>query len=245
LPYPDDDGASISGVALTPCEELKKLVNPLKGPGNIKNNVQRLRTKVATPATNTKEIGFVAKKNVQPDGNVNYFNYDISSNNGNSIEMPADSDIIGGGHTHTGDAYEMYSFGDLMSLKKMYENTSNANKSEIFFIMVGSTETAPVTVKTYVLRVEDINALSQAISSVWLGEYGEIVDLKERIKQIQKDMAKIFSSEPNQDLEKSFLKQFADFGLALYQSESPTLTDWKKLTLDPNPNNPVVKTPCN
>lgn len=145
----------------TPCEEVKKIGDPTKT--NIKPNVDLLKQKVNS-AQNNNEIGFVTKRNRNPDLSWTYNNTNVVSANESEIDLNIGYSYIGGGHSHPNTSYAMFSFGDVKHLKESYEIARDENQNEVFFLLTCKNKTG--IVNTYVLKVDDINALTTQVDSV-------------------------------------------------------------------------------
>jgi hypothetical protein len=223
-----------------PCEQLKKLGDPTKN--NIKPNVDLLKQKVNSNDNNS-EIGFESKRNLNFDNTVSYINTNVTSPNQFQVELSTGGNNIGGGHSHPDGSYGMFSFGDVKFLSEAYNNASSTRKEEVFFIVTCKNPVG--LVKTYSLKVNDIDALTNNIYAVLNDpKYAYIPDESLKIDAIHYDQSSIYS-QSGIDLEKSFLQQFSAFGISLYEATDDTMTHWSKLELDADPANPVKNTPCN
>jgi hypothetical protein len=225
----------------TPCDELKKLGDPQQT--NIKPNVDLLKQKVNSN-DNKNEIWFETKKTHNVDDTYSYNNNNVTSPAGShEIEITTGVSNIGGGHSHPDDTYPMFTFGDVKLLKEAYTEASTSRKSEVFYIV--TCKTAAGIVNTYCIKTDNFDALNDNVNLVWDDPlYASIVDEGEKIKQIHKNQAKTFEKS-NGNYEKSFLQQFANFGISMYKATDDTMTHWNKMELDANPINPVKETPCN
>ncbi len=243
-------GGNSSGVGIleppivppTPCDQVKKLGEPTKN--NIKPNVDLLKQKVNS-SNNKKEIGFESQKNTNYDDTISYTNTDVSSPNQFNISLNTGGPYIGGGHSHPDGSDPMFSYGDLKFLSKAYNDASSSRKEDVFYIVVCKNPNTGF-VNTYCIRVDDIAILDTSIDAIWTDPiYANISELNEaRINKIHYDQAKTYS-KCGGDFEKSFLQQFSTFGISLFEATDNTMTKWSKIELDANPNNPVIKTPCN
>ena len=141
----------------------------------------------------------------------------------------------------------MFSFQDMKFLKEAYEETSEDNKAEIFTIMICRDKTNPTKINTYAVKIDDIVDLKAKIDAIWnKSEYIGMDDDK-RLKKIhekQKDDYHYYEDE----LEFSFLMQFANSGISLYKTDEQ-ITKWTKLELEAdtayNPPYNVKQTSCN
>lgn len=225
----------------TPCDQVKKLGDPTKN--NIKPNVDSLKQKVNS-SDNTNEIGFETKKIENPDETYTYVNTNVTSTNQFSIPITTYFNNIGGGHSHPIGSYPMFSFGDVKFLSEAYDSASPSRKDEVFYVLVCKDPSTGL-LNTYSIRVDDINALINNVDATINNQtFAEIDNEEGRLEKIHLNQARTYSICGG-DYEKSFLQQFAAFGIALYQATDDTMTHWSKLELDTNPNNPVKKLPCN
>ena len=91
------------------------------------------------------------------------------------------------------------------------------------------------------MKIDNIDALRTQIGAVWNEpNYAEYSTEKTRIDAIHLDQAKLYAKS-NGQLEKSFLQQFAAFGISIYKGDA-TLSSFDKLALS---NSTVTSTPCN
>jgi hypothetical protein len=225
---------------LNPCDELAKIGEPSKM--DLKPNLDALKTKV-TSNNNKSENGFSTQKLASAvDGSFSYFTTNIFSLNATTIYLPVTNNHIGGGHSHPVNTYPMFSFGDVKALSEMYDTASPGRQKEVYYTLVCNNPTTGVHV--YTIKVDEISVLQQNILDLINStKYNEIADLDERTKKIN-DAFGLLYNKSSGDYEKSFLKQFKDFGISLYEATDNSYTKWSKLELDPIETNPVKKTPC-
>jgi hypothetical protein len=223
---------------------LIDLVDPARGNGSVKPNVDILKQKVNSN-NNKSEIGFETQK-INVDGNFSYTNTNVSAGNQYSVPITTGNNYIGGGHNHPVDGHPMFSFGDVMLLRDIYDAASPNRKSEVFYMVVCKDPTTGI-VKTYSLKIGNFDALTNAVDAVWndpkYASFSELTDA--RMKAILADQA-VKYSRCGGDYEKSFLQQFGAFGISLYEAANENLTSWNKLELANASGQLVVnKIPCN
>jgi hypothetical protein len=221
---------------------LKKLSDPTRTQGNIKPKVALLKQKVES-ANNYNEIGFSTKKGVNAvTGDPQYTNEDSPAGTDETINIVSGDLYIGGGHSHPNTGMGIYSFGDVKLLRNIFRDALNNRKNEVYFLIV--CKDASGTTKYYNIKVDNYIELNNYVNSMLNdnNNNGALTE-KETIFKIHEKQERIYGKEPYQDYEKSFLKQFKDFGISLYSASDENLTDWKKLQL--NPNGTVVAVPCN
>ena len=218
---------------------------------NIKPNFDVLKARVNS-ANNNSEIGFETKRNTNYDNSVVYTNTNVVTNGQNNgqnanfqIQLSVGGSSIGGGHTHPIGSYPVPSYGDLRFLRDCYEAASSTRQEDVFYIAVCKDQNTGL-VNTYCLQVESFSILDLWINNVWDDpKYSHLaVNSNERIDEIHKDQAFIFERSGS-NYEKSFLEQFASFGISLYQATDDTMTNWSKLSLGSTPTSTITKTPCN
>ena len=150
-------------------------------------------------------------------------------------------------HTHPKSGYGMFSFADIKFLKEAYEETSEDNRTEIFTIIVCRDKIDSNKINTYAIKIDDIVALGAKIDAVWNSlEYSQVTegDRLDKIHFVQSQEYHYYEDE----LEFSFLIQFANSGISLYKANEQ-LSSWTKLELESdtgyNPPFKVKQTSCN
>ncbi len=225
---------------IKPCDLLNLLINPSQG--NLKPDIDWLKSKAGLSI----EYGVEVESRANFDGNgYNFPTNRVQSSNQYNISLDVDGYIIGGMHCHPKDSYPIPSFGDVKWLSDCFNKASNTRKPYVFSVIVTKDNNGNFNI--YSLFVNDINKLTTEIDSVWNNpKYQNYNNPADKLKAIHNDQIKKFKSS-NGNLEKSFLEQFANFGIDFYKANNETLTSWSKLLLNPsNPNQTNVEyQPCN
>lgn len=223
-----------------PCVQLSKLVDPNRGSGNIKSDVDALKQMVKSNQNN-HEMGFETTQSLDSIGNLLY-DSTLKTGGALSVSLGTGKNYIGGGHSHPSDGHPMFSFGDVKYLRDLYKDTQYQRvRKEVFYILVCKDKNTEET-KTYAIKIDNFTALDDNVNEIWDVKYENIADEKSKLKAIHKKQAFKYN-KCNGDYEKSFLEQFAAFGISLYEATNENLTNWDKLSLDEN--SEVKPTPCN
>lgn len=235
--------------SITPCEQLVKLAETGIGNTSVKSMVDKLKQRVNS-AINNVEDGFETKKETTYDPitdketNVYTSEYTIGQNmyfNDGVI----DSYTVGQGHNHPKNGVPMFSFSDVFYLAENYRVTRTENKQEVFQLLVCKNQVTD-SVKTYVIKIDNYKALKDKIDTK-LNKYDNIYSLKEKLNFINIILENKYNKSDG-DYEKTFLIQFIEFGISLYEATDDTLTNWEKkeLSADSGQTEPIVKSkPCN
>jgi hypothetical protein len=231
----------------TPCDQLNDLTKTTNA--NIKPNIDWLKTKLNGP--NVVENGVEFSKGLDPaTGDPVYTNNNIVSANNANVPIMTGGNHYGGAHTHPNNGHPMLSFGDLVVLRDLYQNAKPSSKTEVTFILVCKTSIVPYTIKTYAIKVDDINSLISEINlRLSNPAYSSLPTEDDKVNAEVKRQAGIYD-KCNGEYEKSFLQQFGSFGISLYKADD-YVDNWKKLDLgtNPDPTAPnqliVTEAPCN
>lgn len=253
-PGPDpkeDDEAIVTlplpGSANTPCGQLQTLLvsdpDNKKLVPNIRPEIRWLQGKV----DETVEYGVEIKKSINFNNDMEYTPTRVESESSSEVILNTGRLRMGWLHSHTRDKSGMFSFQDIMFLRNGYEETSEEYRNEIFTIMVCRDKTDRTKINTYAVKVDDIVALRTKINAIW--NDADYASFTEDLK-----MTTIHEKQTNDyyyyfdELEFSFLMQFANSGLSLYKADEQ-LTTWVKYELEAdagfNPPFRVKQTPCN
>ena len=218
-----------------PCNQLKALnSNP-----DFKVNIDWLKSKV-NAVINDKENGVEVKAVMNPDETFTNKYTQIASQDEFSVSLSTGGSYIGGVHSHPKNGYGMFSFADVRFLMEAYEGASSARKDSVFFSVVCKDNSG--TTNVYTLKVNDIEALRSQINSVWNNPALTGMTEAKKFEKIHSEQAILYAKNKDQ-LEKSFLEQFAAFGISLYKAND-SLTLLNNLTLDLGQST-ITATPCN
>ncbi len=223
----------------TPCDQIKNVMNYNPNePNSLKSSLNWLKDKVNAPV-NDKECGVEVQKKMNYDESYRYEFTQVLSNDEFSVPMLTGSNYIGGIHSHPANGYAMFSYQDVRFLLATYDGASSTRKEEVFNSVVCKDQAG--NTNTYMLKIDNIDALRAQVNAVWNNpNYAKFSDEKTRIKAIHEDQSPLYEKNKGQ-LEKSFLEQFAAFGISIYKANT-TLSSFSKLSLN---NSSITSTPCN
>ncbi len=239
LPHPNSPDS--------PCKQLVNLLipdaeNKMLVP-NIRPQIRWLQEKVDEKV----EYGVEIKKGVNFNGDMVYTPTRVESESSSDVILNTGRLMMGWLHCHPKSGYGMFSFADIKFLKEAYEETSEDNRTEIFTIMVCRDKIDPAKINTYAIKIDDIAAFAAKIDAVWNSlEYSQVTegDRLDKIHFVQSQEYHYYEDE----LEFSFLIQFANSGISLYKANEQ-LSSWTKLELESdtgyNPPFKVKQTSCN
>ena len=238
------DGASggwngVPATELNPCDQIKNVMNYNPNDSNsFKSNLNWLKDKV-NATVNDKECGVEVRKIMNYDESYRYEFTQVLSNDQFSVSLSTNRDNVGASHSHPSNGYAMFSFQDVRFLLAVYDGAFDNRKGEVFNSVVCRDNAG--NTNTYMLKIDNIDVLRTQINAVWNEpNYAEYSTEKTRIDAIHLDQAKLYAKS-NGQLEKSFLQQFAAFGISIYKGDA-TLSSFDKLALS---NSTVTSTPCN
>jgi hypothetical protein len=232
-------------VAVTPCESLNKLAETTDQ--NINPSLQFLKDKLDSGVTTEWGVQFNYNVDVSPA---------VASNQtivggSNSVDFALNWNQRGSAHLHTTAGYGMFSWGDVNSLAGFYDYASPLNQPYVTSIMVCN-NLIPTTntidnYNVYAIKVDNYTSLSNAINNTLNNPDYNGLTLEEKIKKLLKKQANLFKAAGENNLEKSFLQQFASYGISLYKKKPPinsaSTENWVKLTINPLTNT-ITETPC-
>ncbi len=247
--YNHGGGGGGSGAAITPvlpqketnpCDQIKNVLNfnDANGTNVLKPDIIWLKNLVKAPV-NDKERGVEVRKKMNPDETFRYETTRVFSDQEFSVALSTNYDNVGGIHSHPADGYAMFSFQDVRFLLDLYEAASSTRKEEVFNGLVCKDNAG--NTNTYMLKIDDIEALRNQVNAMWNNpKYARFQDEELRIKAIHKDQALKYK-DSNGQLEKSFLQQFAAFGISIYKADD-ALNSISKLSFNYSTVTPI---PCN
>lgn len=219
-----------------PCENLRAVFDDTN-PENIKSQIDWLKGKVNAP-TNNLEHAVEVQKRMNPDETYRYEYTQVSSTNEFSVEISTGSTYIGSIHSHPENGYDMFSFQDIKTLLATYDNASSTRARDVFLSIVVEDNTTGEAL-IYTLQIDQVAMLRSEVNAVWNDpKYSGFSD-NEKIEAIHVEQAQKYKKSNNQ-LEKSFLEQFNNYGISLFKGGN-TLNNWDKLTLNQST---VTKNPC-
>ncbi|HEX8268750.1 MAG TPA: hypothetical protein VF581_02560 [Flavobacterium sp.] len=220
-----------------PCIELKKLVDP-NVQGNLLSAIQMLKTKV----DGKKEFAVVTERNNVPSTNALFYvnaQFEAAAD-GHQVEYVMPDKCIGQAHNHPITGVPMFSFGDLVALRAIYDWALPNRKSEVYLMVVARDQTTN-NIVTYALKIDNFILFNAKIDAVLNHSDYTGLNEQEKIAKIHALQDIEYSKHP--DKENSFLKQFNGYGISLYEANS-NLNNFTKLT-NSGPNHSVVEEPCN
>jgi hypothetical protein len=232
-------GTNIPQTVSDPCNQIRDILNYNSNEQNsFKASVNWLKGKVNS-AVNDKECGVEIKKLMNPDESYRYEFNQVLSVDQFSVPLTTGFSYVGGIHSHPADGYAMFSYQDVRFLLEAYDGASDSRKGEVFNSIVCKDNAGNTNV--YMIKIDNIDALRTQVNAVWNdAKYAGYSIEKEKIEAIHLDQGIKYAKSEGQ-LEKSFLKQFATFGISIYRADSE-LNSFRKLTLD---NSRVASTSCN
>ncbi|WP_123906949.1 hypothetical protein [Chryseobacterium sp. HMWF035] len=216
----------------TPCEELKNLYKPAKA--NIKPSITTLQGKLSEPNENGK--------NLVKDQNGVYSSPDLPVGTDLQITIKVGNEYYGSIHTHPyPGAVPMFSWTDVFTLQRFYQDTYNTNLKDVVIILVCKDDNG--VKQTYALKIDNPNMLYDAIvhdSTNNVPNLNNDTTIEEITSKMDEKLTLLYyQKKPNR--EGTFLERFANFGISLYKADED-LTTWNKLILE----NGIVKPiPCN
>ncbi len=139
------------------CNRLKFLIKSRKNGDppspNIKPKLQALKNNLISDG----EAGFSTQKNYS-----NYTNPDLPTSTNRHLIIPYGLNVYGAAHTHRiGKEDPMFSWGDVQSLLKIYEEASPENKSSVVLILICQDKNENKHI--YALKIDNYNALKEKI----------------------------------------------------------------------------------
>jgi hypothetical protein len=198
-----------------------------------------LKTKLSEKAEfgrDFKRVGnnYTSYASTQPQDNLN-------------IEHTIGGFYYGAAHTHPISGYSMFSWGDVKVLSDLYEDTAPSTKDIVFYALVCYVKVGfSWEPKTYVIKINKPDVLKNKIINDLTNAPGN--NEGEKIRNIHILLAEKFKE--SNDLEKTFLETFKDYGISLYDSNDD-LSQWNEIKLVNNNNDLIfpsftkTKIPCN
>lgn len=223
---------------MIPCGQLKSFGDPAKM--NLKPTIDALKILANDNLSNDVEYGVIIKKTYNDDDPV-YTPSAIITGVPGGVEMNLKRFDIGDFHTHTRNGDAMFSFKDVRELANYYEGTEDSRKPEIFMGLVCKDKDGNLNV--YVLKINDVIKLINAINAIWDNPKYVGKEDEDKFKDIHEAQAEKYRRS-NGKLEKSFLKQFSNFGISLFKATDDTMTKWSELELDDTTDSGVKPVPC-
>jgi hypothetical protein len=219
-----------------PCDNLRTVFSDIN-PENIKSQIDWLKEKVNAPINNLEHAVEVQKR-MNPDETYRYEYTQISSTNEFSVEISTGSTYIGSIHSHPENGYDMFSFQDIKTLLATYDNASSTRARDVFLSIVVEDNTTGEAL-IYTLQIDQVAMLRSEVNAVWNDPKYSGFSEEKKINLIHAEQAQKYEKSNNQ-LEKSFLEQFNNYGISLFKGGN-TLNNWDKLTLNQST---ITKTPC-
>ena len=231
------------------CETLTNMAKASNQ--NINPVLQTLKDKLSANASTEWGARFKNDTDVTPAVLTN----EIIQGSQNSVPYIKGFLYRGGAHIHTKEGFGMLSWGDVNTLAGCYDYASPANQPYVTNIMVcnnpqPTTESNPGLFNTYAIKVDDYNLLINAINNMLNDPKFAIVpsgdakqDLENKINKIHDAQAKLYKTAGPDNLNKSFLQQFSNYGISLFKKSNIT-NKWVKLSIDPITGS-IIETPCN
>lgn len=213
------------------CQSLKKLVDTDSLGSNILPYVNQLRARI-----NLDKEWSLSYSNewvngkTKPVPDINGIKEGISKTRS---KLDYSALWVGQIHTHPKGTFKVFSWLDLRAIKLLYENTNDYFKQDIFLMAVAPNN------ETYALKINDIQALITKIDNDLTNAKGTDNDIK--MNNLMNAMEKEYNK--SNDLEKTFLKLYGNYGIAFYKATDANLSNWERLELDDNDN--VKDTNCN
>ena len=240
-------GGGGSGTDLTPpnpCENLKKHLSVNKG---VKLKSPEIYDYLKNKLDQPNEYGFYFKK----ENNV-YTPYQSYNASTDKITIKVGENYFCSIHTHPyPKGNPMFSWEDIFTLQQYFQNCPSGLTEEVTIFLVVKDNYGEN--QLYALKIDDFSSFSDFIiddiaNTVKPDHLAGLTTDKERSKEILKRMNakqhKYNKENPNMNQEVPFLTYFAGCGASLYKSNS-ALTNWDKLILSNNINDPITKIPCN
>jgi hypothetical protein len=188
------------------------------------------------------ETGIEVKKN-----NLDFYSTKVNATGDNfSAEVNTGTIYVGSVHNHPTNGVAVPSIIDLKLLLDTYDGVSQANRNEVFVMVVSKELSGYLAV--YNLKINDIDKLRTGVDAVWNDpKLANITNEAKKDKAIKDAEAEYYAKMGN-DKEKTFLQKYGAFGLDLYKSSNSQMNDWGKLALATDPTTSALiaaKSNCN
>ncbi|MDX6190559.1 hypothetical protein SGQ83_14445 [Flavobacterium sp. Fl-318] len=219
-------GTSNPNPAANPCDNLKTLIDTKKA-GNMALYIAWLKGK-AMAAENEVEHGVEIKKVKNEDGTFRYEYNKKTSDKKFSVPLTTGFYHVGGGHSHPEDGIAMFSYADVKFLRDAYEQADPNRREDVLLILAAKDNSNKTHV--YAIKVNNFNSLSTKVNEVWNKSEYTGIDEETKIEFIH-DKQALEYDKSGAKLVESFLKQFAAFGITLYEADD-LVTQWNKIELD-------------
>jgi hypothetical protein len=235
-----------------PCKQLAGLTQQGPLPTNdpsigaatylLAKDVNMLKDKLTNYYAVLTETSIEVKKN-----NLDFYYTDVNKPGANfSANINVGTIFIGSIHNHPTNGVAVPSIIDLRLLLNTYDGVAQANRNEVFVMVVSKELNGNLAV--YKLKINDIDKLRAEVNAVWDNPlYADITNEKEKDQKIKDAEAEYYLKMGN-DYEKTFLQKNGAFGLDLYKSSRSQMNDWGKLALATDPTTSILiaaKSNCN
>jgi hypothetical protein len=218
-----------------PCKQLADLTtrgslanDPSSGVSRdlLTANINMLKDKLTNYYAVLTETSIEVKKN-----NLNFYYTNVNKPGANfSADINVGTIFIGSIHNHPTNGVALPSIIDLRLLLNTYDGVAQANRNEVFVMVVSKELNGYLAV--YNLKINDIDKLRAGVEAVWNDpDLADITDEKLKDQAI-KDAEALYYLKAGKDYEKTFLQKYGAFGLDLYKSSNSQMNDWGKLGLD-------------
>ena len=226
----------------SPCDKIKPLLSLSKA--NLKPKIEALQSCAGQSAG---ECGTSLQKNAAGA----YSSNPVPPNpTGSELVVPHGGNVYGSIHTHPifPNTIPMYSWGDVHSLFKTYDNSAPHNDKDVTVILVVKTFDAlgnPVDT-TYALIIKNTSAFTTKMDAELAALNGT---LKEKIEEKNKELKSRYENVGRgiKNWEKGFLSFFKDYNISLMKAND-ALTNWNELTVNndslPYDQQIIISNPC-
>ena len=144
-------------------------------------------------------------------------------------------------HTHSSHGIPMFSWADVFSLLKFYDNSTSYNRNLTTIILVCKNNQNQNLV--YALKINDRDTFAEKI----INEVTTIPDVTNMdMEAIQQYLDGILAAYymSNIDKEHAFLNRFSNYCISIYKANE-NLTNWSRLKINNENQNEVEPIPCN
>lgn len=216
------------------CKSLAKLIDPSKA--NIQSILDALNPNSGVEEGNSFQIN-----------TGNYSNPTIPNYGEASIHIPDAPNVYGAIHTHTPELGNMFSWGDLKTLERIYKNTLPENREDVVFMLKNSDG------YIYAIKIDDFRLFRQFIHIKTQNLKNQYPNWNElRIQKALNEKTNFQSKYLNyqeKNVQESFLNFIENSGVSLYQLNQDSTTNEYSFTQISLPYNnqtaDLTKTKCN
>ena len=216
------------------CKSLAKLIDPSKA--NIQSILNALNPNSGVEEGNSFQIN-----------SSNYTNPTIPNFGDTNIHIPVGPNIYGAIHTHTPELGNMFSWGDLKTLERLYKNTLPENREDVVFMLKNSDG------YIYAIKIDDFRLFRQFIHMKTQNLKDQHPNWNElRIQKALNEKTNFQSRYFNyqeKHVQESFLNFIQNSGVSLYQLNQDLTTNEYSFTQISLPYNnqtaDLTKTKCN